>query len=107
MKESMFSDDKESESEEEAEDEEIEVPAEKTVTENEPSVDKCAESENSPESASNETIENEKDKQIIIKDTKDSVEECIAIDTESTESKSEPATKTVTSMYGKVYKLKK
>jgi len=107
MKESMFSDDKESESEEESEDEQSEVPAEETVTENEPSVDKCAEGENSTESVSNETLENEKDKQIIIKDTKDSVEECIAIETESTESKSEPATKTVTSMYGKVYKLKK
>lgn len=105
MKESMFSDDKESESEDESEDEQNEAPSEETVTEHIPSENNGAVVENSNVSINNGNVTNEKDNQSNVEEKKDSVAECIAIETESVEAKP-VATKTVTSMYGKVYKLK-
>jgi len=99
MKESMFSDDKESESEAESDDEQNEVSAEKLAA------DDCCKVDNNENSESSN--DNEKDKHMLNDEKKNSVEECIAVETESAESKPIETAKTVTSMYGKVYKLQK
>jgi len=99
MKESMFSDDKESESEAESDDEQNEVIAEKLAA------DDCCKVDNNESSESSN--DNEKDKHMLNDEKKNSVEECIAVETESAESKPIETAKTVTSMYGKVYKLQK
>merc|ERR1719376_107492 len=104
MKESMFSDDKESESEGESDDEQSEMSAEQSTAN-----DRSEEEINTEttDRNCNDTLSTEKDKQNFNDEQKGSVEECIAAETESVKSKSEETTKTVTSMYGKVYKLKK
>jgi len=99
MKESMFSDDKESESEADSDDEQNEVGEEKLAADDYCKVDNNESSESSKD--------NENDKHILNDEKKNSVEECIAAETESAESKPIETAKTVTSMYGKVYKLQK
>jgi len=104
MKESMFSDDKESESEGESDDEQSEVSAEQST------VNDRSEEEINTETTDkncNDILSTEKDKQNFNDEKKGSVEECIDAETESVKSVPEETTKTVTSMYGKVYKLKK
>merc|ERR550532_426481 len=103
MKESMFSDDKESESEGESDDEQSEVSAEQST------VNDRSEEEINTETTDkncNDILSTEKDKQNFNDEKKGSVEECIDAETESVKSVPEETTKTVTSMYGKVYKLK-
>eukprot|EP00092_Neocalanus_flemingeri_P030477 GFUD01033083.1.p1 GENE.GFUD01033083.1~~GFUD01033083.1.p1 ORF type:complete len:173 (-),score=52.86 GFUD01033083.1:226-744(-) len=97
MKESLFSDVKESDSEDEDEiEEEQDEAQDKSVSESLPKEDNTLVEENRDASI---------DKQDNIEYKKDSIAEAIAIETESAETKPKP-TKTVTSMYGKVYTIK-